>query len=115
MKVRFYDIYDVIFASLIAFLLGFLLGFLYYHFSFTSLSSGASPISQRTGSNIIDKVKELQRLVGCEKIDANIGPETTRLVNSAVEREEKELFNQYAEVYMTPSGAPEIDDEMGGK
>jgi len=71
----------------------------------SSSEARAEPKGKGSGF-IIDKVKELQALVGCEKIDAKIGPETTRLVNAAVETEERELFNQYAARYMTASGAP---------
>lgn len=53
-----------------------------------------------------EQVKTLQQRVGCSKIDGVIGPETTRLVNQAVKAEEPNLFNEYAEKYMTISGAP---------
>lgn len=109
-----------------AFILGFVLGFICCYFSLSSEvgvgfieSQGAGlPLSSSPNRSfitetcpylIIDKVKELQALVGCEKIDAKIGSETTRLVNAAVKNEERELFNQYAAVYMTPSGAPKTD------
>jgi len=45
-----------------------------------------------------EKLIEIQRLVGADP-DGVIGPETTRLVNEAVEAEEQELFNEYAKPY----------------
>ena len=56
---------------------------------------------------ITKQLKALQRQVGCKKIDAVIGSETTLLINQAVKQEQWELFNSYAAVYMTPTGVPE--------
>lgn len=55
---------------------------------------------------ITKQVKSIQRQVGCTKIDAIIGPETTKLINIAIKREERERFNEYAKRYMTATGAP---------
>jgi len=55
---------------------------------------------------ITEQLKNIQRQVGCKKIDAVIGPETTALINAEVEKEKRELFNQYAKRFMTATGAP---------
>ena len=60
----------------------------------------------RPQANITEQLKSLQQQVGCTKVDAVIGPETTRLVNAAVKQEQWELFNSYAAVYYTPTGRP---------
>ncbi len=50
----------------------------------------------RPQQSITEQLKSLQRQVGCIKIDAEIGPETTLLVNEAVKQERWELFNNFA-------------------
>lgn len=55
---------------------------------------------------VTEQMKSIQQQVGCKKIDAVIGPETTELINAEVERENRELFNQYAKRFMTTTGAP---------
>ncbi len=57
-------------------------------------------------NSVTDQMKAIQVRVGCVKIDGKIGTETTPLVNAAVKREQKELFNRYAAKYMTESGSP---------
>ena len=47
-------------------------------------SSGAS------SATLMDRVKDLQREVGCGRIDGVVGPETMRLINAAVEAESQE-------------------------
>lgn len=53
-----------------------------------------------------EQVMDLQRRVGAVP-DGIIGSETMTKVNEAVKAEEREIFNGYAEVYMTPSGLPD--------
>jgi len=43
-----------------------------------------------------DQMMSIQRQVGCVKIDAEIGPETTRKVNARVQEEERQICNQFA-------------------
>ena len=64
-----------------------------------------------TKQTITEQVDKIQRQVGCEKLDAYtangpIGPEFTQKVNAAIQAERPELFNQYANRYMTETGAP---------
>ena len=64
-------------------------------------------IRQLENPTVIERLKRLQRQVSCEMIDARIGPETIDKVNLAVEAEQRVLFTEYAEKFMTESGAPE--------
>ena len=63
------------------------------------------------GRPLFERIKALQRQVGCVKIDGEIGGETKLMINRAVEKEklaaEKELFNSYANECFTESGGPE--------
>ena len=45
---------------------------------------------------VTKQMKSIQQQVGCKKIDAVIGPETTLLVNAKIKEEERELCNKYA-------------------
>jgi len=53
--------------------------------------------------NVIDKMKDIQRDIGCKRIDGVIGPETQAKYKIA----QKKVFNEYAAVYMTASGGLE--------
>jgi len=64
------------------------------------------PKPARPSTRIIDQVKNIQRQVGCSKVDGIIGPETTYLVNITVKNEQQKFFNEYAARYMTGTGAP---------
>lgn len=55
---------------------------------------------------VIEVVIWLQNEVGCDLIDAEIGPETTRKVNARSILDEPEYFNRQASPYFTKSGAP---------
>lgn len=81
-------------------------GFCVLTFGFFWLGWMMRDIQPEPQVSIRESVMNLQRRVGCQKIDAVIGPESTANINVAVKAEEKELFNDYATVYMTPSGAP---------
>lgn len=56
--------------------------------------------------SVTEQMKSIQRQTGCVKIDAEIGPETKRQVNAAVEHEKRKRFNEFVRRYMTPTGAP---------
>lgn len=47
---------------------------------------------------VTEKLMDIQRTVGA-KVDAEIGPETTLLVNAWVKYEKPEVFNKFARPY----------------
>lgn len=55
---------------------------------------------------VIEQLIDIQKQVGCKRIDGEIGPETTLLVNACTASEKKEFFNKLAKPYFTPSGVP---------
>ncbi len=52
-----------------------------------------------SSATLMDRIKDIQTEVGCERIDGIIGPETTRLVNEAVEAESQERAVETMEFY----------------
>ena len=67
--------------------------------------------ANQRADTIAGQMMDVQVAVGCKMVDGIIGGETTRLVNAAVKLEQEVQFNKYAEVYMTPSGAPNEGSE----
>ena len=55
---------------------------------------------------LIVRIMAIQQEVGCRMIDGKIGPESTEKINAQTEIDRSKLHNQYAEPYMTASGAP---------
>jgi len=56
---------------------------------------------------VIERVMDIQREVGCVKIDGEIGPESKTKINKQTKLDEPEYFNKLAAPYFTPSGAKE--------
>ena len=55
---------------------------------------------------VIEQLIDIQEQVGCKRIDGEIGPETTRLVNAQCIKDANEHYNKLAAKFMTTSGAP---------
>ena len=58
-------------------------------------------------SDVVEKVMQIQRTIGCIDIDGDWGRETKRKYKIAKRMIEIEDFNQYAQEYMTESGGLE--------
>lgn len=92
-------------TNLLKILLGFLFGFM-VAFCCTLLAFLLLQ-KQPPYQTAREQLMALQGRVGCSKVDGVIGPETTMLVNQAVKDEERDLFDSFAEKFMTESGTPE--------
>lgn len=87
---------------LLGFLFCFMVGFCWTLLAFPLLLQKQPPYQTAR-----EQLMALQGRVGCSKVDGVIGPETTTLVNQAVKDEERDLFDSFAEKFMTESGTPE--------